>query len=312
MTEPTAPRPESTPAPASNPAPAPEASAVDSYDHFLELQADALVCPGLTDAQTQTMQSLAEQHPDWARDPGLEHAAAWLTLRDTPAVPVPDELRRKLLTAADHQIAALAPDPAGRGVTPPAPPPAAPPPAAADPRRRTVLAFLGGAMTGAVAAALLLALLLSQPAPTRPPIDDAPPRLTADAPGTRFAAFQAVADDARTFAWTKTQPDFQDVTGWVLWSPRLQTGYLVFDRLPAQDPDQQQYQLWIVDPTRDQLPVDGGVFDVQPHTDPDGRVYVPIQAKLPIDDPQAFAVTLEKPGGVVKSAGPLLVTAPTS
>jgi hypothetical protein len=32
--------------------------------------------------------------------------------------------------------------------------------------------------------------------------------------------------------------------------------------LAVNDPTQNQYQLWIVDPERDELPVDGGVFDI--------------------------------------------------
>ena len=71
------------------------------------------------------------------------------------------------------------------------------------------------------------------------------------------------------------------------------------------DPVKAQYQLWIVDPERDAHPVDGGVFDVPTA----GEILVPIQAKLTIHRPTAFAITLEKPGGVVVSTQPLLVVA---
>jgi len=43
--------------------------------------------------------------------------------------------------------------------------------------------------------------------------------------------------------------------------------------------------------------VDGGVFDI---TD-DGKVIVPIEAKLPVGAPTLFAITVERPGGVVVS-----------
>jgi len=60
-----------------------------------------------------------------------------------------------------------------------------------------------------------------------------------------------------------------------------------------------QYQLWIVDPSRDaDAPVDGGVFDIPADGSP---VVVPITAKLALSKPQAFVITLEQPGGVVKS-----------
>ena len=65
------------------------------------------------------------------------------------------------------------------------------------------------------------------------------------------------------------------------------------------DPKKAQYQLWVVDPTRDaDAPVDGGVFDIPTDGSP---VIVPIVAKLSLTKPQAFVITLEQPGGVVKS-----------
>ena len=76
--------------------------------------------------------------------------------------------------------------------------------------------------------------------------------------------------------------------------------------MPANDPATSQYQLWIVDSDRDVNPVDGGVFDIPPGG---GEFVIPIDAKLRVSGPEAFAITREKPGGVVVSAGPLLVVA---
>jgi hypothetical protein len=71
--------------------------------------------------------------------------------------------------------------------------------------------------------------------------------------------------------------------------------------LPANDPKRYQYQLWIFDADRDErFPVDGGVFDIAPAT-ADGDVIVPIRAKLPVGRPGLFALTRERPGGVVVS-----------
>jgi hypothetical protein len=67
--------------------------------------------------------------------------------------------------------------------------------------------------------------------------------------------------------------------------------------LAANDPGVVQYQLWIFDKARDaKYPVDGGVFDVT-----GGEVVVPIVAKLHVEQPTLFAVTVERPGGVVVS-----------
>jgi len=72
-----------------------------------------------------------------------------------------------------------------------------------------------------------------------------------------------------------------------------------FKGLAKNDPSRAQYQLWIFDKTRDEkYPVDGGVFDVDSDT---GDVVVPSRATLPVNAPVLFAVTLERPGGVVVS-----------
>ena len=71
-----------------------------------------------------------------------------------------------------------------------------------------------------------------------------------------------------------------------------------FTGLAVNDPTQYQYQLWIFDKARDEkFPVDGGVFDVSST----GEVTVVISPKLHVTDATLFAVTIEKPGGVVVS-----------
>lgn len=89
--------------------------------------------------------------------------------------------------------------------------------------------------------------------------------------------------------------------GDVVWSQSRQQGYMRFRGLAANDPAVEQYQLWIFDAGRDAAyPVDGGVFDVAA-SDADGEVCVPIDPRLPIGEPTLFAITVEKPGGVVVS-----------
>jgi len=89
------------------------------------------------------------------------------------------------------------------------------------------------------------------------------------------------------------------VHGDVIWDPARQSGYMRFSGLAKNNPTQQQYQLWIFDKHRDQrYPVDGGTFDV---TD-SGEVIVRIRARLHVETPTLFAVTVEQPGGVVVSS----------
>ena len=93
--------------------------------------------------------------------------------------------------------------------------------------------------------------------------------------------------------------EFPDATGRVIWSDAGQQGFMTLGGISANNPSKAQYQLWIVDPSRDaDSPVDGGVFDIPAGS---GKVVVPIQAKLAVHRPQAFLITLEQPGGVVKS-----------
>jgi anti-sigma-K factor RskA len=103
-----------------------------------------------------------------------------------------------------------------------------------------------------------------------------------------------------TVAWTATEdPASKKASGDVVWNASLQQGYMRFRGLAKNDPKATQYQLWIFDKTRDdKYPVDGGVFDVDKET---GDVIVPIRAKIHVNEATLFAVTVERPGGVVVS-----------
>jgi anti-sigma-K factor RskA len=109
------------------------------------------------------------------------------------------------------------------------------------------------------------------------------------------------APDAQQFDWTATADRAaQGATGDVVWSNREQKGFMRFKGLAKNDPKTNQYQLWIFDGKQDErYPIDGGVFDIDLAT---GDVIVPIRAALHVESPQLFAVTVEKPGGVVVSS----------
>ena len=97
---------------------------------------------------------------------------------------------------------------------------------------------------------------------------------------------------------------YAGLSGEVIWNDDRQEGYMALSNLAANDPKVSQYQLWIVDPERDELPVDGGVFDISKN---DGTSIIPIRNALPIDKPVAFVITLEQPGGVVRSKQEVVV-----
>lgn len=96
--------------------------------------------------------------------------------------------------------------------------------------------------------------------------------------------------------WTKGKMQNINVSGDVVWSPEKQAGYLRLRGLPRNDSSKESYQLWIVDESQDK-PIDGGVFNITA----DGEVVIPIDARLKALNPKAFAITVEKPGGVVVS-----------
>ena len=114
------------------------------------------------------------------------------------------------------------------------------------------------------------------------------------------AALLARPDALKVTLGATKDPAAQGVTGDVVWDPATQSGFLRFVGLAPNDPRVQQYQIWIFDGSRDQrYPVDGGVFNVQANA---AEVVIPIHAALAIRKPAAFAVTVEKPGGVVVSS----------
>ena len=116
----------------------------------------------------------------------------------------------------------------------------------------------------------------------------------------------AEAPDLVQSSWSPTNyENAKSVQGDVVWSNARQQGFMRFQGLPAINPSENEYQLWIFDAERDErYPVDGGVFDIDPQT---GEAVVQIRAKLKVSQPKLFAVTIEKPGGVVVSKREKLV-----
>ena len=92
--------------------------------------------------------------------------------------------------------------------------------------------------------------------------------------------------------------ELKEISGDVVWSDTKQEGYMRFRGLPVNDKAKETYQLWLFDKTQDKAtPIDGGTFDVAAN----GEVIIPINAKLKAVEPGMFAITVEKPGGVVVS-----------
>jgi anti-sigma-K factor RskA len=212
-------------------------------------------------------------------DPSFDLAAAGTQLSALPIEQIPTHVAQRVLMGLG------ASDRTGKDDVRPI--------ESARPRRRGALvAWL------AAAACLLVAigawLWASQRAPEVVHVMPATP-----SPADGRAELLATARDVTTLAWTATaDPNAKGAAGDVVWSASAQKGFMRFSGIAVNDPKQIQYQLWIFDKDRDEkYPVDGGVFDVSST----GEVIVPITAKLHVDQPMLFAVTIEKPGGVVVS-----------
>ena len=241
----------------------------------------------LVNGDRDELDRLLAEFPDVSADE-IELAAAAADLafrveRGEHDEPLPDTLRQRIVADAPRHL------PAGATVT------RLQSRDAARPRR-----WFDAAGWYAAAAMLLLAVVFAWP--ERPASPPPAPTLA-----EQREALMSSATDLVQVAWVPPEADgYRDVRGDVVWSNERQAGFLRLSGMPVNQPTEEQYQLWIVDPGRDAEPVDGGVFDIPAGSE---EVIIPIDPKLAVVQPAAFAITAEKPGGVVVSEGPLLVVA---
>ena len=160
---------------------------------------------------------------------------------------------------------------------------------------------LGGWMVAAVAAIVAAVGWLKPPTPA--------PVVTAMQLRTELLA-QA---GSQVVSWSSgNDPSGKQVEGDIVWNTQLQQGFLRFKGAARNDPAREQYQLWIFDKARAEFAVDGGVFNVADNRvdQASGDIIIPVNAKLRVFDPELFAVTLERPDGVVVTdKGRIVVTA---
>lgn len=205
------------------------------------------------------------------------------------------------------------PPPSSITPTPAGPPERVEPVASIDAaRRRREGVWIGAAAGGWLAAAACLLLVVTyawRERDARVGVGETPSATTSVAvtpsaappkaePTPEQARAELLAKGADRSAWTATKdPASRGADGDVVWSAQEQRGYMRMHGLAKNDPTAYQYQLWIFDADRDdKFPVDGGVFDVK-----GDEVVVPVTARLPVGKAVLFAVTIEKPGGVVVS-----------
>lgn len=276
------------------------AGAIRDGDRLLEMLADRAL-EGLSHDESRELDTLLAHRPGFDAD-CLDRAAGALAvaLVSPDERPMPASLRQQLDVAAGVWVSS-----ARRSGSAPALPrgdiegrPSAVriEPSGGSTRGRGALGPLGVLGWFAAAACLTLAAVTwvsNAPSllPTQASLRDARASLIASAPG-----------DLVRVAWTGTEDPAAagGVDGELVWSDALDRGYMTFKGLAPNDASQSQYQLWIFDASRSaDHPVDGGVFDIPSEG---GEVVVPIDSRLPIERATLFAVTVERPGGVVVSS----------
>lgn len=168
------------------------------------------------------------------------------------------------------------------------------------PRRTPLLSWLGWAVAAAALIALGINISMTRFGVTE--IARNPPPTATPTPMTPAQSHdKMMAEPGMTVAkWTPAAKDGEmaKVAGDVVWSDKQQKGYVKLSGLPKNDPNASTYQLWIFEENQgDKTPIDGGTFNISS----DGTVVIPIEAKLAAKNPSMFAVTVERPGGVVVS-----------
>ncbi len=256
-------------------------------ERLFELLADRAMF-GLNAEEQAELQKLENEFPELAGDISFDRAAASLQIAALGEVePVPASLRSRLESDAAKYFSSRTEEREFSDniveVKYESPKP-------------TFMQWLGWALAGAACLALVANIWMSGFGPTREVVkENAPPPPTIEQ--KREALLASAGPGIVRTEWTSPQEE-ADLKGEVVWSDSKQEGYMTFRNLPVNDSSKETYQLWIFDENQDEAtPVDGGVFDVSK----EGEAIIPIDAKIKVKNPKAFAVTVEKPGGVVVS-----------
>ena len=133
------------------------------------------------------------------------------------------------------------------------------------------------------------------------------PAVLADMRRTLLNQPGTVRIDWQPFDLPDAPAEQQIVRGDVVWNDLLETGYLRFTGLRVNDPNVEQYQVWVIDERGMEQKVSGGVFNATQ----EGEVIVPIDPAIDVGRVALFAVTIENPGGTwVPSLDRRLTVAP--
>lgn len=257
---------------------------------------------GLDEAEQKQLEELSK-NANFRIDDSFDIAAAAVGLADLEIEPMPEHLNSKILALADNYFAAdepaasLAVETAESANLDDLQPTFG-----FEPKRSSWSIWLGWALAGAACVALAINVYTTRFQGPGEIAKGPTPTATPEKPDVKKQFDDLMASPniikATWGAIPTATDDLKGVSGEVVWSDEKQTGFMRFRGLPVNDKTKEQYQLWIFENTKlEEHPKDGGVFDVAVN----GEVIIPIDAKLAAKDPKVFAITIEKPGGVVVS-----------
>jgi len=281
----------------------------------------------LTPEQQRELDQLLADRPD--TDPaGLERVAAALEISLTvdQLTPLPYQLKARLLDsipqgtgttpapAAPATATANAPAPAAPAAATATATANAPGSASAAPLPRGLLGVNWVVVWGwtgwAVAAGLLLWLVSQQrdrEADFLPPAMFSPVNLRYE---TAQQKLRSKTDDVVCGQWERSPesdlPWAVAAEGELIWSQKLQCGLIRVKGLPPNDPQREQYQVWIRDSHRPHdHPIGAGVFNVGPS----GEAVLLIHPRIVVHAHDRFFISREPSGGSILPCGRMLLTA---
>ena len=256
------------------------------YDRWEELQI-ARILYGLTSEEQIEFDNLS-QNKSHEQAQLLEHVIASLDVAwtDPKSMPLPEHLRKAVRSRALEELKVNLSPPVAASAT-----------ASVPTVRSNKLPWFVAATCAAIAVMTLLSTRQFQPV-----------KVASVDVSQQRSKLISTADDLIQLKWLKGLTPISGAEGDIVWSPSRQQGYMRFRGLTVNVPTVEQYQLWIFDEEQsEKTPIDGGVFDINSEQE----VIIPIQAKLHVQKAYLFAITIEKPGGVVVSSRerlPLMAT----
>jgi hypothetical protein len=248
----------------------------------------------LSAEESKELSELEARFPELKDDNSFEFAAAAFSIANLDASePMPAHLQTKILADADKYFASeKASEPVETKSE------EFQKTFAFEPPKRSALQWLGWAVAALACVVLAINILMTRLNPTIERVYVQQPTPTATPSANQQLEQLLASSDVIVKANLANPKNPNEVVGDVVWSDAQQKGFVRLRGIPVNDKSKEQYQLWIVAANQNaKTPVDGGVFDVNAN----GEVIIPIDAKVKVEKPAAFAITAEKPGGVVVS-----------